>query len=90
MTPAGDATNQQAKLDALKAAIAAENELYAQQRIELKEAYINQTDEQLSSYELFKEAEEQLEMAHLQRTLEISGLDKDARIKIRNSCLTSN
>ena len=87
VTPAGDATNQQAKLDALKAAIAAENELYAQQRIELKEAYINQTDEQLSSYELFKEAEEQLEMAHLQRTLEISGLDKDARIKIEEQLL---
>lgn len=75
------------KLDALKAAIAAENELYAQQRIELKEAYINQTDEQLSSYELFKEAEEQLEMAHLQRTLEIAGLDKDARIKIEEQLL---
>lgn len=87
VTPAGDATDQQAKLDALKAAIAAENELYAQQRIELKEAYINQTDEQLSSYELFKEAEEQLEMAHLQRTLEISGLDKDARIKIEEQLL---
>lgn len=72
---------------ALKSAIEAENELYAQQRKELREAYINQTDEQLSSYELFKEAEEQLEMAHLQRTLEIAGLDKDARIKIEEQLL---
>lgn len=71
----------------IQKALDEEKKLYAQQQHELKEAYANGTDENLDNYETYQEALEQLEMLHLQRTLEIAGLDTEARKTIEEQLL---
>lgn len=77
----------QERQDAIKRAVEKENDLYADQQRQLKEAYANGNDENLDSYQQYTEALEQLEMVHLQRMLEIAGLDAEARKQIEDKLL---
>lgn len=92
-TEAADAEKQlaEAKLkerqDALSRAVEEENRRYEEQQRQLKESYASGQDENLNSYELYTEAKEQLEIAHLQRMLELAGLDADARKRIEDQLL---
>jgi TP901 family phage tail tape measure protein len=90
---AADAENQladmqiQERQQKVKDALEAEKQLYEQQQRELKEAYVNGQEEGLDSQEMYEEAKEQLEQIHLQRSLEIVGLDADARKQIEEQLL---
>lgn len=77
----------QEKQEAIKHAIEAENQLYADQQRQLKEAYANGTDDNLKTHEDYQDALEQLEMIHLNRMLEIAGLDEKARKEIEDRLL---
>lgn len=77
----------QEKQESIKRAIEAENQLYAEQQRQLKEAYANGTDDNLKTHEDYQDALEQLEMIHLNRMLEIAGLDADARKEIEDKLL---
>lgn len=77
----------QERQDAIKRAVEKENDLYADQQRQLKEAYASGNDENLDSYQQYTEALEQLEMVHLQRMLEIAGLDAEARKQIEDKLL---
>lgn len=72
---------------AVERAIADENALYEQQLKELKEAFIAQNDENLRTQEDYEDAREQLDILHLQRSLDIAGLDAEARKKIEEQLL---
>ena len=72
----------QERKDALQKAIDEENEIYENQKRQLQEDYINRSDERIDSQESYNELLEQLELMHLQRMLEIDGLDADSRMKI--------
>ena len=71
----------------IERAIAEENTLYQQQQRELKEAFLSQNNENLKTQEDYEEAREQLNIIHLQRTLEIAGLEADARKKVEEQLL---
>lgn len=74
----GDIQIQERK-KAVERAVEEENKLYEQQQRDLKEAFIAQSDENLNTQESYEDAKEQLAIMHLQRSLEIAGLDADAR-----------
>ena len=82
-----DEEELKAKKEALRQAISEENVLYQQQLNELTAAYVNHTDENLKTYEDYQDARDQLEVMHLERMLEITGLDKEARTKIEGEIL---
>lgn len=85
---AADAKNQlgdiqlQERKKAVDKAIEEEKSLYEKQQRDLKEAFIAQNDENLKTQEDYEDAKEQLSVMHLQRSLEIAGLDTDARKQI--------
>lgn len=64
---------------AVELAIEEEKQLYEKQQRDLKEVFINQSDENLNTQESYEDAKDQLAIMHLQRSLEIAGLDADAR-----------
>ena len=72
----------QERKDAYQKAIDEENEIYENQKRRLQEDYISRSDERLDSQETYNELLEELELMHLQRMLEIAGLDADSRMKI--------
>lgn len=74
----GDLQIQERK-KAVELAIEEEKQLYEKQQRDLKEVFINQSDENLSTQESYEDAKDQLAIMHLQRSLEIAGLDADAR-----------
>ncbi|WP_346713310.1 phage tail tape measure protein [Mediterranea massiliensis] len=77
----------QERQESIKRAVEEENRIYAEQQRQLKEAYASGNDENLDSYQQYTEALEQLEMVHLQRMLEIAGLDAEARKQIEDKLL---
>lgn len=85
---AADAENEMAEIqlqerkDAVQRAIEQENALYAEEQRKLQEEYINRSDERIDSEESYNELREQLEMLHLERMLQIVGLDADSRMQI--------
>lgn len=85
---AADAENQlsdiqlQERKKAVEKAIEEEKLLYDQQQRDLKESFISQNDENLKTKEDYEDAAEQLAVMHLERSLEIAGLDADARKSI--------
>lgn len=77
----------QERQESIKRAVEEENRIYAEQQRQLKEAYANGNDENLDSHQQYTEALEQLEVMHLQRMLEIAGLDAEARKQIEDQLL---
>lgn len=77
----------QERQESIKRAVEEENRIYAEQQRQLKEAYANGNDENLDSHQQHTEALEQLEVMHLQRMLEIAGLDAEARKQIEDQLL---
>lgn len=77
----------QKRQESIKRAVEEENRIYADQQRQLKEAYANGNDENLDSHQQYTEALEQLEVMHLQRMLEIAGLDAEARKQIEDQLL---
>lgn len=77
----------QERQESIKRAVEEENRIYAEQQRQLKEAYANGNDENLDSHQQYTEALEQLEIMHLQRMLEIAGLDAEARKQIEDQLL---
>lgn len=77
----------QERQEFIKRAVEEENRIYAEQQRQLKEAYANGNDENLDSHQQYTEALEQLEVMHLQRMLEIAGLDAEARKQIEDQLL---
>lgn len=77
----------QKRQESIKRAVEEENRIYAEQQRQLKEAYANGNDENLDSHQQYTEALEQLEVMHLQRMLEIAGLDAEARKQIEDQLL---
>lgn len=77
----------QERQESIKRAVEEENRIYAEQQQQLKEAYANGNDENLDSHQQYTEALEQLEVMHLQRMLEIAGLDAEARKQIEDQLL---
>lgn len=90
---AADAENQLADMQlkerkqAVERAIAEEQKLYEQQQHDLKETFVAQSDEKLKTQEDYEDAKDQLAIMHLQRSLEIAGLDADARKTIEEQLL---
>ncbi len=64
-----------------------EKELYHKQQVELKELFASGRDENLQSEAEYNEALEQLAMMHLERMLDIAGLDADQRRSIEEQLL---
>lgn len=77
----------QERQESIKRAVEEENRIYAEQQRQLKEDYANGNDENLDSHQQYTEALEQLEVMHLQRMLEIAGLDAEARKQIEDQLL---
>lgn len=77
----------QERQESIKRAVEEENRIYTEQQRQLKEAYANGNDENLDSHQQYTEALEQLEVMHLQRMLEIAGLDAEARKQIEDQLL---
>lgn len=71
----------------IERAIAEENALYEQQQRNLKETFVAQSDENLKTQEDYEDAKDQIAIMHLQRSLEIAGLDADARKSIEEQLL---
>lgn len=90
---AADAENQladiqlQKRKQAVERALNEEKALYEQQQRDLKEAFIAQSDENLNTEKAYEDAKDQLAIMHLQRSLEIAGLDADARKSIEEQLL---
>ena len=72
----------QERKDALEKAIEEENEIYENQKRKLQEDYISRSDERIDSQETYNELLEELEMMHLERMLELTGMDADSRMQI--------
>lgn len=64
-----------------------EKELYHKQQIELKELFASGRDENLQSEAEYNEALEQLAMMHLERMIDIAGLDAEQRRSIEEQLL---
>lgn len=77
----------QEKKKAVELAIEEEKRLYEQHQRDLQESYLAQNDDNLKTQEDYEEAKEQLAMMHLQRSLDIAGLDADARKQIEEQLL---
>lgn len=90
---AADAENQladiqlQEKKMAVEQDIKDEEALYARHQQELKETFVAQNDDNLKTQEDYEDAKEELAIMHLQRSLEIAGLDADARKTIEEQLL---
>ena len=82
----GDIQIQERK-KAVELAIEEEQTLYQKQQRDLKELFISQSDETLNTEKDYEDAKEQLAIMHLQRSLEIAGLDADARKTIEEQLL---
>ena len=82
----GDIQIQERK-KAVELAIEEEQTLYQKQQRDLKELFISQSDENLNTEKDYEDAKEQLAIMHLQRSLEIAGLDADARKSIEEQLL---
>lgn len=82
----GDIQIQERK-KAVELAIEEEKQLYEKQQRDLKEVFINQSDENLSTQESYEDAKDQLAIMHLNRSLEIAGIDADARKQIEEQLL---
>lgn len=72
----------QERKDALEKAIEEENEIYENQKRQLQEDYISRSDERIDSQDTYNELLEELEMMHLERMLELTGMDADSRMQI--------
>ena len=79
-TPDPAIAELQAKLDAEKA-------LYEQQQLDLMELYASGRDENLQSETAYNEAMEQLTLMHLQRMMEISGMDAEQQRQVERELL---
>ena len=75
------------RLSATEEAIERENELYAQQQLELQQIYVAGQDAQLLTQEEYAQRKQELELEHLNRILEIAGLEADKRKKIEQQML---
>ena len=75
------------KKNQIQRQIDSENTLYEQQQTELKELYISGNDENLRDEQMYNEAMEQLTLLHLQRMLDIAGLNADQRKAIEKQLL---
>ncbi|MEQ3233452.1 hypothetical protein [Bacteroides cellulosilyticus] len=82
----GDIQIQERK-KAVDLAIEEEQTLYQKQQRDLKELFISQSDENLKTEKDYEDAKEQLAIMHLQRSLEIAGMDADARKSIEEQLL---
>lgn len=82
----GDIQIQERK-KAVDLAIEEEQTLYQKQQRDLKELFISQSDENLKTEKDYEDAKEQLTIMHLQRSLEIAGMDADARKSIEEQLL---
>ncbi|WP_044267980.1 phage tail tape measure protein [Bacteroides timonensis] len=82
----GDIQIQERK-KAVDLAIEEEQALYEKQQRDLKELFISQSDENLKTEKDYEDAKEQLAIMHLQRSLEIAGMDADARKSIEEQLL---
>jgi hypothetical protein len=82
----GDIQIQERK-KAVDLAIEEEQTLYEKQQRDLKELFISQSDENLKTEKDYEDAKGQLAIMHLQRSLEIAGLDADARKSIEEQLL---
>ncbi len=72
---------------ALQVELEEEKELYHKQQTELKELFASGRDENLQSEAEYNEALEQLALMHLERMLDIAGLDADQRRSIEEQLL---
>lgn len=71
----------------LQQQIADEKKLYEDQQTDLKQLYISGNDENLKTEEDYNKSLERLMLQHLQRSLEIAGIDADARFNIEKQLL---
>lgn len=67
---------------ALEKRIEEENEIYERQKVKLQEDFLDRSNEQIDSQETYNEMLESVELAHLNRMLEIAGLDAETRMGI--------
>ncbi len=75
------------RISAAEAAIERENNLYAQQQLELQQLYVDGQDAQLQTQEQYAQRKQELELAHLNSMLEIAGLEADKRKEIEQLLL---
>lgn len=75
------------KKEAIQNELDEETLLYERQQSELKEAYASGNDENLRTEAAYNEAMEQLTILHLQRVLQIAGLNAEERKKIESQLL---
>lgn len=78
---------QKAKQEALQKALEEENALYHGQQMRLREMYLSQNVLNLQTKDEYNEQLQQLEQAHLERMLEIAGLNADQRRQIEAQLL---
>lgn len=64
-----------------------EKQTYERQQADLKQLYISGNDENLKTEKDYNKSLEQLMLQHLQRSLEIAGIDADARFNIEKQLL---
>lgn len=77
------ADEQKAKQEALQQALEEENEMYHRQQMELRDLYLSGNDANLQTQQEYNEQMQVLEQMHLERMLEISGLNADQRRQIQ-------
>lgn len=80
-------TPEEIAAEELKKKLESEKALYEQHQMELKELFASGKDENLQTEADYNEAMEQLTLMHLQRMLEISGLDADKQRQIEQQLL---
>lgn len=71
----------------LERQLAIEKELYQRHQLELKELFASGQDENLQSEADYNEALEQLTIQHLERMMDIAGLDSEQQMKIEEQLL---
>ena len=69
----------------LERQLAIEKELYQRHQLELKELFASGQDENLQSEADYNEALEQLTIQHLERMMDIAGLDAEQQMKIEDA-----
>ena len=72
----------QERKEALERAIEEENEIYENQKRKLQDDFLDRSNEQIDSQETYNELLESIELAHLNRMLELTGMDAESRMKI--------
>ena len=80
-------TDAEVEANNLQQALDYETALYERHQRELKEAYISRQDETLQSEAEYNEALEQLNLMHLERLLDITGLDAERRKAVEEELL---